>query len=107
MRCGTGVPTRSTSWPHAGAGEVTIRILDDGCGIPQPLPETDGLGVRTMPYRAGIIGAAWRYQGRHGGDLHLELQQIGSGAGKPLTCPRRRWGCIPWHTRTRQPKITK
>jgi PAS domain S-box-containing protein len=43
---------------RAGAGEVTMRVLDDGCGVPQPLPKTAGLGLRTMRYRAGIIGAA-------------------------------------------------
>ncbi len=36
---------------------VTLLIRDDGSGIPQPPPETPGMGLRTMRYRAGIIGA--------------------------------------------------
>jgi len=53
---------------HGGAKEVTLLLLpnkdrfsmmirDDGCGISQPLPQTSGMGLRTMRYRAGSIGA--------------------------------------------------
>lgn len=53
---------------HGGAREVAIRvwshgdrvsmlIRDNGCGIAQPIPQTSGMGLRTMSYRAGIIGA--------------------------------------------------
>ena len=53
---------------HGGAREVAIcvrsnedqvsmLIRDDGCGIAQPIPQTYGMGLRTMSYRAGIIGA--------------------------------------------------
>jgi two-component system CheB/CheR fusion protein len=36
---------------------VTMLIRDDGSGIPQPQPQTSGMGLRTMRYRAGMIGA--------------------------------------------------
>lgn len=36
---------------------LTLRIVDNGGGIPDPLPQTTGMGLRTMHYRAGIIHA--------------------------------------------------
>jgi PAS domain S-box-containing protein len=53
---------------HGGASEVhlllqpdedhvTMLIRDNGSGIAQPQPETLGMGLRTMHYRAGIVGA--------------------------------------------------
>jgi len=38
-------------------GRVSMKIRDDGCGIPQPLPQTPGMGLRSMRYRAECIGA--------------------------------------------------
>ena len=38
--------------------EMTLVIRDDGIGIEQPLPNTSGLGLRTMRYRASVIGAS-------------------------------------------------
>lgn len=35
--------------------ELVIR--DNGTGIPVPLPQTSGLGLRTMRYRAGLLSA--------------------------------------------------
>jgi PAS domain S-box-containing protein len=69
---------------HGGAREVrisiqshdarvTMLIKDDGCGIPQPLPQTGGMGLRTMRYRAGIIGAT------------LEIRP-GAGGGTEVIC---------------------
>lgn len=37
---------------------ITMLIRDNGSGIPQPLPQTSGIGLRTMRYRAGFVGAA-------------------------------------------------
>jgi PAS domain S-box-containing protein len=36
---------------------ITLRIQDDGVGIPEPPTETTGLGLRIMHYRAGLINA--------------------------------------------------
>ena len=36
---------------------VTLRIRDDGIGMPKPLPKSPGIGLRTMAYRASLIGA--------------------------------------------------
>jgi len=38
-------------------GRVSMLIRDDGSGIPQPLPLTSGMGLRSMRYRAESIGA--------------------------------------------------
>jgi len=40
-----------------GKDRVTMLIRDDGCGIPQPQPQSPGMGLRTMRYRAAMIGA--------------------------------------------------
>jgi PAS domain S-box-containing protein len=37
---------------------IILRITDRGKGFPEPLPKTQGMGLRIMQYRAGIIGAA-------------------------------------------------
>ena len=53
---------------HAQADHVRVRlrriddsleliVRDDGTGIPDDLPEDRGLGLRTMRYRANLIGA--------------------------------------------------
>jgi len=42
---------------HDG-GEAAIRILDNGVGLPEDMPGGKGMGLRTMQYRAGIIGAS-------------------------------------------------
>jgi PAS domain S-box-containing protein len=54
-------------------GRISMLIRDDGCGIPQPLPQTPGMGLRTMRYRAGIIGAT------------LEIRP-GAGGGTEIVC---------------------
>ncbi len=37
--------------------QIVLRIQDDGCGIPWPLPQREGLGQRIMKNRADMIGA--------------------------------------------------
>jgi signal transduction histidine kinase len=41
---------------------IALRITDDGIGLPSPLPETRGLGMRIMAHRASIIGATFTAQ---------------------------------------------
>src|SRR5215469_2075755 len=38
-------------------GTPTMRVNDDGIGLPDPLPADRGLGLRIMASRAGMIGA--------------------------------------------------
>jgi signal transduction histidine kinase len=38
------------------ATDLTLSITDDGIGLPAPLPENSGIGLRIMSSRAGMIG---------------------------------------------------
>ena len=40
-----------------GADGVSVRVRDDGVGMPEDADKTAGLGLRTMRYRADAIGA--------------------------------------------------
>jgi PAS domain S-box-containing protein len=51
---GAGAITVSLS---GGADSISIRVRDDGVGLPARAHETRGLGLRTMRYRADAIGA--------------------------------------------------
>jgi signal transduction histidine kinase len=37
--------------------DLMLSVRDDGIGLPEPLPERHGLGLRIMASRAGMIGA--------------------------------------------------
>ena len=37
-------------------GETALRIEDDGAGLPSETAHAEGLGLRTMRYRAGLVG---------------------------------------------------
>jgi signal transduction histidine kinase len=39
------------------AGRLMLSIEDDGRGIPDPAERNEGMGLRIMRYRAGVIGA--------------------------------------------------
>jgi signal transduction histidine kinase len=41
---------------------IALRVVDDGIGLPDPLPQTEGMGLRIMRHRAEIIGA--RFEAR-------------------------------------------
>ncbi len=58
---------------HAKASRIVIRLLrggraitlsvdDNGVGLPEPLPKSNGMGLRIMRHRAAIIGAACAVQ---------------------------------------------
>lgn len=52
-----GRPKHVTVSLHGDEGVVTLRVRDDGMGF-DPAAGSDGMGLRTMKYRAGMIGAA-------------------------------------------------
>lgn len=56
-----------------------VSVADDGIGLPQTAsrPEGEGMGLRTMTYRAGLIGAK------------LDIQSAGAGRGTIVTCAFR------------------
>jgi signal transduction histidine kinase len=43
---------------QSGAG-THLTVADDGDGLPEPLPQTDGMGLRIMAYRASILGGTF------------------------------------------------
>jgi len=49
------------------ADQVCLEIRDDGAGLPPNVKETKGMGLRTMKYRAGMIGAQWAVKPGEGG----------------------------------------
>ena len=72
-------------------GQVTMLIRDDGSGLLQPLPQTPGLGLRTMRYRAGIVGA--RLEIRPGASGGTEVtctwkETLGANGGISKVCKR-------------------
>ena len=40
--------------------EVTLRVDDDGIGLPARLPEPQGLGLRLMSHGAALLGADFK-----------------------------------------------
>jgi signal transduction histidine kinase len=37
-------------------GRLLLRVIDNGLGFPKVMSRHDGMGLRIMRYRAGIIG---------------------------------------------------
>lgn len=58
---------------HEDNGVVTLRITDDGCGIPTQLEPQKGMGLRTMLHRARVL---------HG---QLQVRQAPAG-GTEVVC---------------------
>jgi len=43
---------------RSGTG-THLAVTDDGDGLPEPLPKTDGMGLRIMAHRANIVGGTF------------------------------------------------
>jgi PAS domain S-box-containing protein len=86
----------SNALRHGDARHVTIRlatagdhlsldIRDDGAGLPSKPPATGGLGMRTMKYRANLVGAELKIKsGESGGTVVSCLLPVNS-AGNLVT----------------------
>ena len=48
-----------------------LEVSDDGCGIPPPEQRATGLGLRSMQYRAGLIGATLEVTSRPEGGTRM------------------------------------
>ena len=70
---------------HAQAGHVTARLTgsesgwklcveDDGKGIPAVLPSGEGMGIRIMRHRAGLIGAVFTMNSVPGRGTRVEVK---------------------------------
>jgi signal transduction histidine kinase len=52
------------------AGATVLSIKDDGAGLPEPLPQKRGMGLRIMAHRSAMIGGAFNVRrGETGGTL--------------------------------------
>ena len=56
------------------ANEIILTIIDDGIGLPENARNGDGLGLRTMAYRASMIGATFN------------IERLSSLGGTRVTC---------------------
>jgi signal transduction histidine kinase len=64
----------SLSVSSSASGQITLEILDDGCGIAdEKVADGSGLGMRTMRYRAELIGALLEVAARDNGGTRVAV----------------------------------
>ncbi len=51
--------------------ELLLSVTDNGTGPPEPAGNHDGMGIRTMNYRAQALGGSLVFRGRRGGGTRL------------------------------------
>jgi two-component system sensor kinase FixL len=70
----------------ASGDEATLTIRDNGCGLPASGPGTQGMGLRIMPYRAGMIGGRLEFaRGSRGGTVVTCV--FPAAHGSPISTP--------------------
>jgi PAS domain S-box-containing protein len=62
-------------------GLIVLQVVDDGRGIPHPVPWRAGMGLRTMQHRAELIGGRLQLQAAAGGGT--EVSCVLSSASAP------------------------
>lgn len=87
---------------HSGARRITLSlrlregllmlgVTDDGCGMPEVIPQSHGMGVRLMQYRADVIGANISIGRRKRGGTQvtctLRMSHFAAEPGKELPTP--------------------
>jgi len=66
---------------EATSAKLTMQIADDGAGInPSAVPAT-GMGLKTMRYRAGLIGATFDIQPAERGGTLITCTVYRGGGG--------------------------
>jgi signal transduction histidine kinase len=58
------------------ASNLTLSISDDGIGLPEKLPQPEGLGLRLMSHGASIIGAQFHARRNAGGGTIVMCQVV-------------------------------
>ncbi|WP_395742925.1 PAS domain-containing protein [Prosthecobacter sp.] len=68
---------------------LTLSVADDGCGLPEVIHASQGMGLRLMKYRADVIGADFSIGRRknHGTRITCRLRMA---ASPPLHSPQPR-----------------
>lgn len=59
---------------QARADSLTLSVTDDGCGMVGPSGAGEGLGIRLMHYRAGVIGGTLSIGPAEGGGTRVVCQ---------------------------------
>jgi len=52
-------------------GRVVLRVSDNGSGMPEHLPKVNGMGLRIMQYRAGMVGGTLQLQPNPAGGVSV------------------------------------
>ena len=80
-----GKATRIELHLKANCQEISLEVVDNGSGIPKRLPESGGMGLRNMKYRAKLMGAILSIEnGMEGGTV--VLCQLLPGDARSLLC---------------------
>ena len=70
------------------ADRLTLSVLDNGRGIPKVLPRSDGMGLRIMRYRAGMIGGLLSVEKNPGGGTLVCCSVPTRGVAAPASSAR-------------------
>jgi PAS domain S-box-containing protein len=64
---------------------LTLSVADDGCGLPDVIHASQGMGLRLMKYRADVIGADFSIGRRknHGSRISCMLRMAAGGQSQP------------------------
>jgi len=65
---------------------TVLRIVDDGCGLTRPILN-QGMGLRTMQYRAGMLGATLSLNGNPSGGTIVLCSVPAAAPPGPITVP--------------------
>jgi signal transduction histidine kinase len=64
-----------------------LSVRDDGVGLPKDIDHSPGMGLRTMRYRAGVIGATLELQSPPTGGTVVSCLVATSGPPSGTTTP--------------------
>jgi signal transduction histidine kinase len=67
---------------ESGAGGLALTISDDGVGVPPKIP--GGMGLRTMAYRASVIGASFTVARQHSRGTRVTCQLPAGGLSSDI-----------------------
>lgn len=76
-----GKPTEVSITMSAARGLITLAVHDDGVGIPDGAAEGPGMGLRTMQYRARLMGGSLSVARRPNGGTLVTLTFQNPSAG--------------------------